>query len=319
MPQDALSSTFDIKYVEDNAVAVTNAMACVLKQICDLGDEKSKQLNESACKVDGVDGVDVQVTTPPRSPTQVRRVGRGNRRNPFEGRRHLSINILDYVRRVLKYMNCSASCFVLAVMYIDRLIHKKGSSIVINSLTIHRLIIVSVVCSIKMWDDKFFPNSYYAKVGGLSISELNRLEAFFLFTLNFDMHIKPADFDQYLKTLTTHALDGRCTQGCVAQCPALLEIPTDKRSLTAFAPHPFAAAECVTPKNHNDPRNHKRKVDSCASVGRPSKKRFKSPDNPLDSDPLDLDVQNTILPQTKTLIEKCLPPLIPPPPPTQFL
>lgn len=228
MRPDGLS-TFSTQHVEANATAVTNAMACVLKQICDIGDSKLKSAGKQ------------EVGANP-----------AGSKNPFEGGRgHLSIGILDFCQRVRKYSNCSASCFVLAVMYIDRLIHKKRTNIVINSLTIHRLIIVSVVCSIKMWDDKFYPNSFYAKVGGLAISELNRLEAFFLFALNFDMHVLPADFDQYLITLTDHATNGRCKQGCKPLLEKTAIIPL------AFTPRPCVAAECVTPKSHCDARKRK--------------------------------------------------------------
>ncbi len=42
-------------------------------------------------------------------------------------------------RRILKYAGCSPECFVLALVYIDRLIQRNGVSLC--SLNIHRIII----------------------------------------------------------------------------------------------------------------------------------------------------------------------------------
>ena len=43
------------------------------------------------------------------------------------------------LRRILKYSACSAECFVLALVYIDRLIQQHN--LVLSTLNVHRVII----------------------------------------------------------------------------------------------------------------------------------------------------------------------------------
>lgn len=263
MHEDGGVSKFTLKYTEANSAGVTIAMACVLNQICCVNKKPFDQTENGSAET-------TPESSPLESPSESQesqsqlvpsgKKGNGSRRrNPFVGSRHLDISILDYCQRVRKYTNCSPSCFVLAVMYIDRLIQKRAY-IVINSLTIHRLIIVSVVIALKFWDDSFYPNSFYAKVGGLSCPEFNRLEAFFLFALNFDLSVQASDFDQYLKFLVNHVADARCTQPvCIStHTNILLESSASKANRIE--------EECATPKScPQGVARKKRKTDSWGS------------------------------------------------------
>lgn len=46
-----------------------------------------------------------------------------------------------------------------------------------------------------------FRNSYFAKVGGLTTSELNELELEFLFMMNFKLHVNVSVFESYCSHL----------------------------------------------------------------------------------------------------------------------
>ena len=47
---------------------------------------------------------------------------------------------------------------------------------VISSLNVHRLLITSIMLASKFFDDVYYNNAYYARVGGISNSEVNSLE-----------------------------------------------------------------------------------------------------------------------------------------------
>ena len=47
------------------------------------------------------------------------------------------ISLEDYVRRIAKHFNCSASCFVIALIYIDRIVNSKDLFFVCH-LNVHR-------------------------------------------------------------------------------------------------------------------------------------------------------------------------------------
>ncbi|KAF9328503.1 hypothetical protein BG006_008310 [Podila minutissima] len=60
----------------------------------------------------------------------------------------------------------------------------------VNSFNIHRLLITCLMIAAKFTSDLFYSNARYAKVGGLSLPELNQLELEFLFTTRFELNVK---------------------------------------------------------------------------------------------------------------------------------
>lgn len=121
----------------------------------------------------------------------------------FHALRAPQISIADYVDRIFKYASCSSECFVLALIYIDRIIQRQA--FVINSLNVHRVIITSVMLAAKFFDDHYFKNGFYAKVGGVPCNEMNSLEVEFLFLINFSLHVPPETFQKYYMELRNHA------------------------------------------------------------------------------------------------------------------
>lgn len=113
------------------------------------------------------------------------------------------ISILQYLERIHKYASCSTECFILALIYIDRLI--QGNNFVLTELNAHRVIITSILLAAKFFDDAYYNNAYYAKVGGVHVSEMNRLEVEFLFRINFSLHVTPELYDKYHAELRSHA------------------------------------------------------------------------------------------------------------------
>jgi len=89
----------------------------------------------------------------------------------FHALRPPAITILDYCARIHKYASCSPECFVLALVYIDRLIQR--NSLLLTSLNVHRIIITAIMLAAKFFDDQYFNNAYYAKVGGVPTSEVS--------------------------------------------------------------------------------------------------------------------------------------------------
>jgi len=107
-----------------------------------------------------------------------------------------SLSIQDYITRLQKYFRCSEECFVIALVYIDR-ITKNNASVSVCDVTIHRLLVIAVVIAAKFHDDKFYDNRYYGKAGGLSLRETNMLEAFMLSELNWRMLVAAQEYELY--------------------------------------------------------------------------------------------------------------------------
>ncbi|KAM7275568.1 hypothetical protein ACFE04_017434 [Oxalis oulophora] len=128
--------------------------------------------------------------------------------NGFHGVRAPNISIPKYLERIYKYTNCSPSCFVVGYVYIDRLLHKHPDSLVI-SLNVHRLLVTSVMVASKMIDDDHYNNAFYARVGGVTNTELNRLELELLFLLDYGVMVSSRVFESYCAHLEKqHSVDG---------------------------------------------------------------------------------------------------------------
>lgn len=56
---------------------------------------------------------------------------------------------------------------------------------------------LSIIIAVKFFEDKYYKNEYYAKVGGISLKELNFLEIEFLKLIDFNLFISSEVFDYY--------------------------------------------------------------------------------------------------------------------------
>ena len=56
----------------------------------------------------------------------------------------------------------------------------------------------------KYADDFFYKNEYYAKVGGISKSEINQLEIELLSILNYHLHVHEHELNLYLDKLEAY-------------------------------------------------------------------------------------------------------------------
>ncbi|XP_020580628.1 cyclin-P3-1-like [Phalaenopsis equestris] len=121
----------------------------------------------------------------------------------FHGLRAPNIGIKDYIERIFKYSKCSPSCFVIAYIYIDRFLLRTGTYL--TPLNVHRMLITGIAVAAKFIDDAFYNNAYYARVGGITTTEMNRLELNFLFSLDFKLHVSVENFRKYCVQLEMDA------------------------------------------------------------------------------------------------------------------
>ncbi|XP_009760204.1 cyclin-P3-1-like isoform X3 [Nicotiana sylvestris] len=113
----------------------------------------------------------------------------------FHGTRSPVLTVQQYIERIFKYSNCSPSCFVVAYVYLERFLNL--TDCLLTSLNVHRILITSIVLAVKFVDDDCYNNAYYAKVGGITTAELNKLEMKFLAALDFRLHVSVESFDKY--------------------------------------------------------------------------------------------------------------------------
>ena len=116
------------------------------------------------------------------------------------------ITIDDYLHRIMKFTLCSGRCFIISLIYIDRMIHQQEQQkkdMYLYSGTSHRLILTSIVLATKYHHDQneSYEHRYYARVGGISATELSYLEYEFLRLMDFDLYVSAQEFDSYVRKL----------------------------------------------------------------------------------------------------------------------
>jgi len=120
--------------------------------------------------------------------------------SPFHSKVAPQISISDYIERIAKYFQCSTECFVVGFIYIDRLV-KLHPQIAVSKLSVHRIIVVAMTLAAKFHDDIFYTNTYYGKIGGLKLKELNALEANYVKLLDWRLNVQLEEYSFYKNIL----------------------------------------------------------------------------------------------------------------------
>ncbi|KAJ1720785.1 Pho80p cyclin [Coemansia erecta] len=118
----------------------------------------------------------------------------------FHSRAPPNITISDYLQRVTKYALLEPACLLLLLIYVDR-ICERNPQFTISSLTVHRFIITAATVACKCLCDAYCTNSHYAKVGGVSMHELNSLEVEMLRMTGWHLVATQEQLLQYYFTL----------------------------------------------------------------------------------------------------------------------
>ncbi|KAL6888580.1 hypothetical protein ACP4OV_009606 [Aristida adscensionis] len=138
----------------------------------------------------------------------------------FRGRTRPGIAVRRYAERIYRYAGCSPACFVVAYVYLDRLAQRRqeehggggaenadgeaeadAAAVGVDSYSVHRLLITSVMVAAKFMDDIHYNNAYFARVGGVEVPEMNGLELELLFALRFRLNVTPDTFARYCAAL----------------------------------------------------------------------------------------------------------------------
>ena len=98
-----------------------------------------------------------------------------------------------YVQRMAKHSGASPCCFVAALIYLERICTRRPG-LRLTARTLRRLLLVAAMEAVKYLEDEPIANQRWASIGGLCLQELNALELEFLFAIDFDLAVRPADY-----------------------------------------------------------------------------------------------------------------------------
>ncbi|KAI9486510.1 MAG: cyclin-domain-containing protein [Benjaminiella poitrasii] len=177
----------------------------------------------------------------------------------FHSRTVPNIDIYTYLLRILKFTPFTNEVLICLLIYFDRIANEEGTrNYAVSSLTVHRLLITSIVVATKFTSDVFYPNTRYAKVGGIPLYELNQLELEFLFLCNFNLHVKLEEMQTYGDQLLTHAIMQQQGTTTLSTAIPLVSPPISPLDI----PVPFSSSRKRKEESNNDTRNIKKKGPS---------------------------------------------------------
>jgi Cyclin len=110
-----------------------------------------------------------------------------------------SISVRKYLSRLVRFSAATTETLAVGLVYVERLCTR--GLIVLTELNVHRLLITASTISAKFLNDSYYQNSYYARVGGLSCAELNRLELEFLFLIDFRLSLAEGEYCDFVSSL----------------------------------------------------------------------------------------------------------------------
>ena len=113
----------------------------------------------------------------------------------FTSNKTPQISIKKYLTRIMKYSKPETSTVIICLIYIDKIC--ENSSLQLSIYNIHRIILSCMILALKYNEDDYYSNKYYAKVGGISLKELNELEYNIMVLLQFNFFVDDITYEKY--------------------------------------------------------------------------------------------------------------------------
>eukprot|EP01062_Namystynia_karyoxenos_P049685 TRINITY_DN3813_c0_g5_i1.p1 TRINITY_DN3813_c0_g5~~TRINITY_DN3813_c0_g5_i1.p1 ORF type:complete len:214 (+),score=35.47 TRINITY_DN3813_c0_g5_i1:123-764(+) len=120
-------------------------------------------------------------------------------RTLFDGAAAAPMSVPDYMIRLIKHGHCSKEVMLHAALLVRRLV--LNARLRLTSRNVHRVLLAAFVVAAKLRDDLFYSNTYYARIGGVPVPELLRLELGMLHGVGWNLHVTAGDFATFRSSL----------------------------------------------------------------------------------------------------------------------
>lgn len=108
-------------------------------------------------------------------------------------------DVLDFVSKIKKYSKCSDSCFVVGLIYVDRVVNMHD--FVLTPQNVYLVYLTAVMVAAKFHEDIFYNNAFYAQLGEITLKEINATEVQLLSLLQFSLVVNGDLYDKYSREL----------------------------------------------------------------------------------------------------------------------
>ncbi len=183
--------TFE-KETLDNSNISENSTSCI-EEIQNEEEEIENINKKRNCKLSGKIAETIEKLIENNKKNKRRKISR----DCFTGKTLPKICFKEYLNRIIAYTEIEKNTLISSLIYIDEIDKKKP----ITEFNIHRIMFIAILISIKYNEDNVFKNDYYAKIAGVNLNEINKMEFEFINLLNFNVYIDPDVFENYKKLI----------------------------------------------------------------------------------------------------------------------
>eukprot|EP01060_Flectonema_neradi_P016534 TRINITY_DN23160_c0_g1_i1.p1 TRINITY_DN23160_c0_g1~~TRINITY_DN23160_c0_g1_i1.p1 ORF type:complete len:169 (+),score=28.54 TRINITY_DN23160_c0_g1_i1:56-562(+) len=121
----------------------------------------------------------------------------------YDSKEVVNVDLKPYLVRWLDLTRQDPLSLIIAASYIDKFIAHTNT--LITDYNKHRILLTSLVVAAKTTDDQPLTNSLFAKIGGVTVAELNRLERTFLTDIEWETYVSRGTFAKYYQFFSTFA------------------------------------------------------------------------------------------------------------------
>jgi hypothetical protein len=196
---------------------------------------------------------------------------------PFHADRVPDVSVSAYFRRLVDLSMCSTEAIIIAWTLFVRLagpdvpdqVPLKVAKPVINVSNAHRYLLTCFLVATKFFDDFYYGNNYWAKIGGVDTRELKQCEVLLLKLFDWDIArfvgaLLPAQFGTPTNPLptsnvTTHVVVSTGPLGTLQRVPA--EVRVETKEVTVRNPYIATIRQLLMYAHHQTPG-----VCSCLST-----------------------------------------------------
>ena len=125
--------------------------------------------------------------------------------DPFSTKSPSKVTLQYFFGRIKRYSKIEKSTLIIILIYADRMCTTSG--IILNPHNIHRIILGCLLLAIKYNEDIYFTNEQYAKIGGVTLQEINDLESFSIDLLDYNLFISEDIYQKYLNYISNYTTE----------------------------------------------------------------------------------------------------------------
>ena len=112
------------------------------------------------------------------------------------------IGILEYLYRIINYIEIERTTLISALIYMNRVLSL--DSFFLTEFNVHQILLMCIITSYKMNEDNVYGNDFMSEVAGISLKKFNKLEIEFLDLISYKLMIYEDEFLNYKELLENY-------------------------------------------------------------------------------------------------------------------